>query len=295
MACIICGGSETAPALSSGGFDLVKCRGCGLVYLNNPPGREELTRYYPDGYYGGGSAPGLVERIYDGLTGRLETRKFKRIRPSGSLLDVGCGDGLFLSRLSKNEKWRLFGIEISKAGHAKASGRGGMSIYNQPLEDCGFAGDFFDIVTLRHVLEHVPDPGALLGHIRRVLKPGGTLVIRVPNIGSFEASLGREEWLHIDLPRHLYQFTPETATLLLQKNGFEVTKINHFMFEYKQVLFYSFNQWLKRRFRRGRAGRGNPAAGKALFAALLPATLLVSYAFAVFGKSGTMEIRAKKR
>jgi SAM-dependent methyltransferase len=108
------------------------------------------------------------------------------------------------------------------------------------LRSAGFPDGFFDVVTMWHVLEHLPDPAAALAEARRVLQADGLLVIEVPNLGSLTFRLCRERWWPLDVPRHLLHFTPQTLGRLLDAGGFEVVRRQDFHAADAALSFISF-------------------------------------------------------
>jgi SAM-dependent methyltransferase len=134
------------------------------------------------------------------------------------LLDVGCGNGDFLASL-RERGWEVFGTDFSNAACEFARAKG-ISVHQGPLASAGFSDKLFDVVTLWHVLEHLPDPTAELIEIRRILRDDGLLIIQVPNSKSITLKLTGIHWLPLDLPRHLQHFTPLTLNQLLKQTGF---------------------------------------------------------------------------
>jgi SAM-dependent methyltransferase len=112
-------------------------------------------------------------------------------------------------------------------------------VLTQPLEEIGLPSNGFDLVILWHVLEHVQSPRDMVREVARILKPGGTLLVAVPNFGSWEAQWSRDRWFHLDVPRHLTHFTPKTLGRMLGEAGLPITDINFFSSEYD---FFSFVQ-----------------------------------------------------
>lgn len=160
------------------------------------------------------------------------THFFTRI-PYGSgkkILDVGCGNGSYLRHLNQlgwNAEQQLFGIDFPNPLLAELRKASGINIIEGDFLDTEFPPESFDIVTMRHVLEHFGDPLAALRSVHGMLKPGGSVLIAVPNFRSVEAMLlFREKWHHVDAPRHLFHFSPGTLKLVLQKTGFSVEELH---------------------------------------------------------------------
>jgi SAM-dependent methyltransferase len=151
--------------------------------------------------------------------------------PAGRALDVGCGDGSFLEALAQLG-WEVFGTELSPSIAATATQRFGEHIQVGELDHTAHEEASFDLITFWHVLEHVDDPRSALDHARRLIRPDGTVIIAVPNIQSLQAQMFKQDWLHLDVPRHRWHFDPETLTRLADRCGFEVEHIRHFSVEY---------------------------------------------------------------
>ena len=196
-------------------FSVVHCRRCGLRYLNPRPSPKELADYYPQRHQS--SEPARYERM-DAPPRIRAVQKLVRGKP-GRILDVGCGKGLVLARL-KTAGWEVFGTESSEVS-SRVARSSGVAVFECAVEDCPFEEDSFDVVTMFHVLEHVENPLETLAAVRRILKPEGKLLVEVPNAGSWYAGLFGGDWFHLDVPRHLYHFSPSSLRLMLQRAGFE--------------------------------------------------------------------------
>jgi SAM-dependent methyltransferase len=144
--------------------------------------------------------------------------------PGARVLDAGAGRGRFVAS-ARAAGYDAAGIEPSSrsaaAGVARAS-----------IEEAAFAPGSFDAVTLWHVLEHLPDPGAALRRIAGWLAPGGTILVGVPNLASWQARLGGERWYHLDVPRHRTHFTTTGLGALLRGCGFESVAVTHVLLEH---------------------------------------------------------------
>lgn len=145
--------------------------------------------------------------------------------PQGSLLDVGCGNGQFLQNM-KNLGWEVKGVEIDERAVTTARKILGLDVISGTLENAQFPDNFFDVVTLRHVIEHVYDPINFLRECRRVLKPGGKLVLLTPNINSFCHKMFKQSWRGVEVPRHLMLFSLPTLEACARKAHFDTVVIN---------------------------------------------------------------------
>ena len=214
------------------------CHNCRLHITTPAPGEAELARYYPSSYYGSGRR---FNRIVEWLLNHLYSYRALHIegrqRP-GKVLDIGCGRGLLLSKL-RERGWEPQGTELSEEAAVYARERLGLPVSTCALQDCGFADGEFDLVILWHVLEHLHAPRAILQEVSRILKPGGVLLVAVPNFGSWEARWSGPGWFHLDVPRHLTHFTPQTLHDALDKAGLKLLSTNFFSTEYD---YFSFVQ-----------------------------------------------------
>jgi SAM-dependent methyltransferase len=219
-------------------FKVAYCYACKLHITLPAPFESEIGKYYPLGYYGSGKRfMGVVEWLLDNLLNYRAYHIEQHQRP-GKVLDIGCGRGLLLNKL-RQRGWDPIGTELSEDAAAYARDQLGLPVYTQPLEEITFPSNEFDLVILWHVLEHVPSPRDVIHEVARILKPGGTLLVAVPNFGSWEARWSRNRWFHLDVPRHLTHFTPKTLGHLLEDAGIPITDVNFFSTEYD---FFSFVQ-----------------------------------------------------
>jgi SAM-dependent methyltransferase len=128
--------------------------------------------------------------------------------------------------------WRVAGIEYDDESAVAARETYGLDVGTGGLEGAGFPPGSFDVITMCHVLEHLPDPGDAVERCRCLLRPGGLLVAAVPNLSSLQASVGKEQWFHLDPPHHLFHFTLEGLLALLERSRFRVRRIRRFDLEY---------------------------------------------------------------
>jgi len=202
------------------GYRMVRCRNCGLIYVDPRPPREMLISLY-DSYHQRGrkdmqSWKALMSRNFEEIADLIDMRYPSK----GNLLDVGCGYGHFIEIMQSRE-WKATGIEPSEETSANARARG-LDIKQTALEDALFHEGSFDAITAFYVLEHLYDPLDALNKMYKLLKKGGMLVIRVPHTTPIVRLLnlfGIENNLY-DMPFHLYDFSPSTVKSMLEKAGF---------------------------------------------------------------------------
>jgi SAM-dependent methyltransferase len=198
-------------------FPVRRCRSCGLAYTSPRPAAGEMGAFYRGAYYAQDRAPGAA-RLND-LFARERVRAARRVAPRGRALDVGCGAGVFLEHLL-GEGFDAWGLEPFGGGEGVGAGEPGRRIHHGDLGSCPFEEGSFDLVTLWHVLEHVPDPVDTLRRVRRLLRPSGALLLEVPNFGSAEARQLGPRWFALDVPRHFWHFSPGTLRAAGARAGF---------------------------------------------------------------------------
>ena len=208
----------------------VQCQSCGLIYQNPRLTQNEIQQHYPPEYESftqniiDNNVPWLLKKAYSyGIKKR--SRVVTREKNGGRILDVGCATGTFLRGMQEIPGWDVVGVEINPHA-ANIARENQLEVFNGTLEEAKFPSMHFDSVTLWDVLEHIHDPMASLHEIHRVLKPGGILVIRVPNSSSRDAKWFGPNWAGWDAPRHLYVFNAKTLGKMLKTNGFQVLNMS---------------------------------------------------------------------
>jgi SAM-dependent methyltransferase len=207
---------------------VVVCDGCGLGRVHPLPDAETLRGYYPDEYYGepGTKFQGPIEWLVR-LVGSRHIGFLSRALPRGArVLDVGCGRGVILGALA-DRGFEVYGVEISSEAARGSDPRAKIRIAPR-LADAGFVADSFDEVVIWHVLEHLGDPRETLVEAFRILRPGGRLIVAVPNFSSAQARWSGAAWFHLDLPRHLFHFPLSALRDLVRSCGFEIESEHHF-------------------------------------------------------------------
>jgi SAM-dependent methyltransferase len=199
---------------------VLRCRECGLEFVSPTPSPSELADYYDRSYavplerYAAADKRNLA-RITD-LERWCPTR--------GRLLELGASYGHSLA-LARERGWDVVGVELSPTASAHAREHFGLTVFNCDLVDAPLAEGSFDAVIGWHVLEHVRNPKEQLLRLAALLKPGGVLGLRVPNIASFGARVAGEWWPWMCPPAHLWFFSPTTLPRLLRSCGFDVKKV----------------------------------------------------------------------
>src|SRR5262245_28516462 len=211
-------------------FCVAVCSSCGGGWTLPVASADELASFYPDTYGAYRVETGflaVVQRaglkvLLDHALRRPPLRTLSRM-PAGTLLDVGCGRGDLAGAFVRHG-WRVVGVEPSSSACTIARGRG-VDARVGTLETVSLEAGSFDAVVMTHALEHVPDVRADLGRIHRLLRPGGVLVISVPNFASWQRERFGADWFPLELPRHRTHFTPSSLGYVLTHQGFEVDSV----------------------------------------------------------------------
>lgn len=225
-------------------FKLVKCRRCGLIYLNPRPNKEEIKRYYPPWYHSRAhiKVTDITKTKIWGIPWREAMEKkaepILRYKKMGTILDIGCGDGSLLKFL-KELGWQTYGVELQDSSSLYAREVLGLDVFSGRLEEANYPEESFDIITLLHVLEHLPDPSGTLKKACLLLRKDGFLLIEVPNFRSFEAKIFRSKWVGISAPLHLYHFTPQNLWMMLKSHGFIPVELGFIPEQTKYMAGYS--------------------------------------------------------
>ena len=212
-------------------FTYRQCCSCGFVFLDPRPDEEEILQYYAQDYYGEGSHK--FRSCFEGFRlffARKRMRRTQKFFPCpGKALDIGCGQGTFL-QLLKEEGWDCHGTELTKESAFRASQKG-IPVSVGEVQEGQFTPHFFDLISFWQVLEHLPDPMKVLKALRPFLKKEGIIAISTPNIESLQAKVSTRRWFHLDPPRHLCLFSPETLERMMRSLGFSLVEIRHFSME----------------------------------------------------------------
>lgn len=209
-------------------FSLGKCSNCGLLFTVNRPTADSIGNYYKSTDYVSHSSTkkGIVNRVYGMVRNYTLGKKVKLISElvSGTnLLDIGAGTGHFLKR-AKDEGFTVLGLEPDADARNVAKELNTVDLL--PLSELTELGhERFDAITMWHVLEHVFELNVELESIIAGLKKEGVLVIAVPNYTSFDAGYYKEFWAAYDVPRHLYHFSPEVITKLVEGKGLKFERM----------------------------------------------------------------------
>ncbi|MCU0396030.1 MAG: class I SAM-dependent methyltransferase [Chitinophagaceae bacterium] len=236
-ACPVCQGRQLREVLqcqdhtvSHQTFAVWECNHCRVRFTQHVPAAESIGPYYQSEDYISHSDTdkGLVSKIYK--LARRFTLRGKRVlvqqvsgRQQGTLLDVGCGTGAFLHTMQA-AGWQVTGLEPDGGARTRA-----FQLYGLQVQEASLIYRLpdaqYDVITLWHVLEHIHDLHGYWEQFARLLRPGGTLLIAVPNFTSRDASEYQQYWAAYDVPRHLYHFSPQSMQQLAAQHGFSISAI----------------------------------------------------------------------
>ena len=197
-------------------YTLLRCPVCSLVWLSNAPQPGEMHLHYTNAY------DRLIAKAGDGSPRRWRDRNAALAphKQSGALLDLGCSSGAFLQTL-RDKNWDLYGIEMSADSARSAREKSGANIFVGDILQAPFHRESFDAITCFDVFEHLYEPRRVMARVSEWLKPGGIFYVLVPNIDSAEARVFRSYWHGLELPRHLFHYSPASLRFLANSAGLQ--------------------------------------------------------------------------
>jgi SAM-dependent methyltransferase len=230
--CPICGRRSWHHLFDSRSFAIARCNGCQLVRTLGV--HDDGVTTYP---HFDQRETAVVKLMRFAVTQLLRERaslvaKAAPAKRGGRLLDVGCGSGAF-ARMMSGRGYDAVGVEPFSLGRPVKEP--GLELIRAPFESVRSELGRFDVVTMWHVLEHIPDPKALLEGVLEVLNPDGVLVVSVPNFASWQSRFFKGGWFHLDPPRHITHFDRTTLHALLESLSLEIFDERTFHFEYGPV------------------------------------------------------------
>ena len=215
-------------SVSGEAFELVENKIYGFLETTPQPKAEKLSEYYKTEDYIShtDSKRNMLEKVYHVVRSISLKRKLKLINSFSAseknLLDIGCGTGDFL-HVAQQSNWQVSGIEPNQEARSIANRKTNNTVYTTAqLQE--FKKNSFDVITLWHVLEHVPNLEEQVSTFKSLLKENGTLVIAVPNYKSYDAKHYKNFWAALDVPRHLWHFNQESIASLFAKENMKVVK-----------------------------------------------------------------------
>lgn len=230
-------------------YDYFSCSNCTSVFQYPMPSLEEINSFYPKNYsiYDKKAQVREVGLLKKALLWRK--KGYDHLKPSGwyrflswmaspffqfekpryvkngKLLDIGCGNGRYLLTM-RSLGWNVQGVELSADG-LEVCHSAGLNVHHGDLKSASLASDSFDVITARHLIEHVPDSHAFMAELARILKPGGKLIIETPNSDALGRACLGPKWFANEVPRHLILFSSTSLQILANKYGLKQCTLNH--------------------------------------------------------------------
>ena len=226
----------TDHTVSSKKFPIWKCESCTGMFTQDVPDKHDIASYYKSEAYisHSNSKEGIVNKLYHVVRNHTVSEKRKLLQTvtrnrKGRLLDIGAGTGFFAGHMQQSG-WEVTALEPDSSARQTA-----FELYGLKAEPAGslfsLPDKSFDVITMWHVLEHVHELHEYLDKCRTLLKPGGTLIIAVPNYTSADADRYQQFWAAYDVPRHLYHFSPLSMKKLVERHFMEVKKMKAMWFD----------------------------------------------------------------
>lgn len=233
--CVLCGGNDFKRIFYSGDirfglsnkkFKVARCKNCHLTFTLGYGKKNFYPQYYEGISFGDDNLKIKIDKF------SIVSKYFKE---PGRILDVGSGYGGFLQYANKNG-WQGLGVENSGRAALKSRKRK-IKIIRGNFNKVGLSGNF-DLITFWHSLEHMPDPLVALKKARTLIGKKGKIIIDLPNIASFSAKLFNNNFAGLDIPRHLFHFTPETLGKVLWRAGLKIEDISYWSREHSAANFF---------------------------------------------------------
>lgn len=210
--CLLCGNVDLAPLTLYQNAYLVQCKNCDFVFSKKIPSSDELIAHYHT-YPRNDKISAITLKRYEEL---LEY--FGRFRETGNILDVGCGNGHFLT-VAKKKGWNVYGTEYTEEAVAICRQKN-ITMFEGKLNPGDFSNTKFDVITSFEVLEHINNPVEELKHFNTLLRKNGIVYLTTPNFNSLSRFLLKEKWNIIEYPEHLCYYTPKTLAYIFHRSGF---------------------------------------------------------------------------
>lgn len=314
-ACLLCGSKslqtlfEARSQRHSGPtlYEYISCETCRLAFLSPLPSNAELNSSYVEDYASIEKQGGGVSEVFSRLLAKLRTRAIGKMqRGNGRLLDIGCGKAFDIVELKK-KGWDAYGVEITPCVLEIARSKLGQDkIFDKKLSECNLEENYFDVITMWHVFEHVDDPRSLLGEVYSLLQPGGMVVIESPNLNWFLCRLFKDTYASLFVPQHILYWSEDSLKKALKH--FELLKVEYPVVNsivgFSNGLSSMFGLFLGKRFERISILRNvskkfsssfNSSYMRVFtFLLLLPLSILIALLGAMSGKGESIRVFAKK-
>lgn len=237
VACNACGKDVPKQLTTTFQYSIVTCTNCGLIYVNPMPHFVKETFSNVSESFPYTVQQQLISNAklsHAQSTAAIQIPEWGSFLPTSSkraLLDIGCGPGLLVHAVKENG-WYATGCDLDKKLIQLGNERLSLNMTHGDFHSCEYSENQFDVVMLRYVLEHLPDPFATLTEAHRVLKPGGIVQVIVPNEAGFfnkiSVAIGRKRtgrWGTLTPPHHLHAFTPHTLKRIFARAGLKTQTV----------------------------------------------------------------------
>jgi SAM-dependent methyltransferase len=307
LLCPMCRGPRSKELFrSEKGYPIVRCLDCRLVFTDarTAPPADQLYPHFEQSENAGQRSARTALSVFS----LQRAGVVENAAPKGRLLDFGAGSGAF-ARFMAGRGHEVVGLEPYSLG--KTVEESNLQLVRAPLDKAKKSLGTFDCITMWHVLEHIDEPMPVLATLRSMLNPGGRLIVSVPNFASWQSNVFQGSWFHLDPPRHVLQFEPETLDACLSRAGFQVFKSVPFLPEYgtsgwiqsalNRVLPHRnfLYEWVKDRGALAKLGTfemaGHFAASVAGGAPILAAAVPVEFCASLVNKSAALTVVAGAR
>jgi 2-polyprenyl-3-methyl-5-hydroxy-6-metoxy-1,4-benzoquinol methylase len=219
-------------------FTLLWDKNSDLLVTFPKPEDNKLYKYYESESYIShtDSKKSILDKVYQIVKNFTIKQKIKLINAQNahekSILDIGCGTGDFLNAC-KDKGWKIKGVEPNKKARDLALKKLNSEAYlvNNIKDLLTSSSNRFDVITMWHVLEHIPNLEEYISILKELLKPKGTLIIALPNYKSYDAKYYKYFWAAFDVPRHLWHFSKKAMKLIFSERNFEIVKIYPMKFD----------------------------------------------------------------
>ncbi len=242
--CPICGFDDAEFYATKKGYNFCRSKNCGLIFIWPIP--KDINIYNADYFYGATNGYGYTDYDKDKAPMLKTFGKYLEIigkysKKRGHLLDIGTATGYFL-KIANDRGWQCFGVEISDYAAKKAREKD-LNVLTGTLENAYLPKNYFDAITMWDILEHLNNPQRNIEILSGLLKSDGVLAINTPDSSSFWARLLGKKWHLILPPEHIFLFSRKSLKILLEKNGFEILKLEKIGKSF--TLSYIFNTLYK--------------------------------------------------
>lgn len=279
---------------------LLRCASCATAVTGAPaPCESHDAGQYATAVPRGAEPAAPLLRVFD--RHRLALLRAAGAGPPARVLDAGAGRGRFVAA-ARAAGYEAHGVEPSARGVAAARAVYGLELLRAGIEDAAVDPGSLDAVTLWHVLEHLDDPGGALARVSDWLRPGGVVLVGVPNAASLQAHLGGPVWFHLDVPRHRTHFTAPGLRALLRAHGLEPLRTHHVLAEHNPFgLWQSLvsrttptPSWLFHFLKRNAPLTAGDVMPTALALPLAPVAAAVELLAGLWRRGGTIAVSARR-